>query len=681
MKLPPSFLAASVFLLAGGAALADVKLPALISDHMVLEKSEKVPIWGWAEPGEKVTVTLNGRSVRAEGGKDGKWMVALNLKDSAPGPFEMTVEGKNRLTVSDVVVGQVWLASGQSNMEFSLKNAFGAEQEFAAPANPMLRHFAVKNAASAEPLEDCQGEWVTASPKTVGDFSAVGYFFARKLQSEIQGPVGIINATWGGTPIEAWTSQPALLTVADLAAGVEQRAKTAREYPDAKKKFVADFGAWLKKTGREDKAPEAAAFAAPGISTEGWVAVQLPGEVAGEGLPANGAIWLRREIAISAGEANKPVSLNLGPIDGFESIYWNGEPVKATTFETFPGEGFVRRASVPAHLVKEGTNTLAIRIFAPVAAPRFPGTPRAGAKSFGGEWLAKAEFALPPLDDETAKAAPQPPSRPAMPQEMSSALFHGMINPLVPYAIKGIIWYQGENNADRAYQYRTAFPLMIEDWRGRWQQESLPFYFCQLANYLARKRGQFDIPAGREPEPAESTWAELREAQTQTLRLPETGQAILIDIGESRDIHPRNKKDAGERLALVALAKTYGKDLPYSGPVYESLAIEGNAARVKFRHADGGLVVRPEAKDPSVGNMASEVQGFAICGEDRKWVWADARIDGQTVIVWSDKVPAPVAVRYAWANDPACNLYNGAGLPAAPFRTDDFPGMTREKKF
>lgn len=265
---------------------------------------------------------------------------------------------------------------------------------------------------------------------------------------------------------------------------------------------------------------------------------------------------------------------------------------------------------------------------------------------------------------------------------MAGFLFNGMIHPILPYAISGVIWYQGESNAGRAYQYRTAFPLMIADWRKHWNQGDFPFYFCQLANYMAKK-----------PEPGDSAWAELREAQAMTLARANTGQAVLIDIGESGDIHPRNKKDAGERLALIALAKDYNKSIPYSGPVYDSMNIAGGKATIKFKHVDEGLVAKPLPETfvvksqtnetaPLVRNSpASQLEGFAICGEDKKWVWADAKIDGQTVVVWSDKVPAPVAVRYAWADNPTCNLYNTAGLPASPFRTDDFPPTTKDAKY
>ncbi len=663
---------------------ADVKLPAIISDHMVLEKSAKVPIWGKADPGEEVTLTLNGKSAKATADAAGKWMADLDLKNSPPGPFEMTVEGKNKLALADVVVGEVWVASGQSNMEFVVKNSLGSEKEIAGSANPLLRQFLVKKNATSEAAEDTEGQWVAATPETTGSFTAVGYFFAKKLQDELKVPVGLIHTSWGGTPSEAWTSVDAIDGVPDLKAKRELLWATLRDYPGQKQAFVDGLGAWIKENGREDKpVADASAFAGEDVSSEGWAPVKIPGPVTANGLPDAGVVWLRKDVDIhNKTAANLQLSL---PIDGFDSVYWNGKLLKQTTYQTFAGLGNVRRYGpydIPAGDVKEGKNVLAIRLYEPVNAAKFSGEPKAGAISLAGEWLAKSEFDFPALDAQKIAAAPQPPANPPGGQNVASYLFNGMIHPILPYAIRGAIWYQGESNAGRSYQYRTAFPLMITDWRKQWNQGNFPFYFCQLANFMAKK-----------PDPGESGWAELREAQSLTLKLPNTGQAVLIDIGESGDIHPRNKKDAGDRLALIALAKDYKKSQPYSGPVYDSMKIANGKAVLTFKHAEAGLVAKPlpetydvksQTKEtaPLVRNSpGSQLEGFAICGEDKKWVWADAKIRGNTVVVSSGKVPAPVAVRYAWSDDPTCNLYNSAGLPASPFRTDDFPAVTLNGKY
>lgn len=665
---------------------ADVKLPAIISDHMVLEKTAKVPIWGQADPGEEITLTLAGQTVKTKAGADGKWKTILNLKDSAPGPFEMTVAGKNKLVISDVVVGEVWLASGQSNMEFTLNGAIDAEKEIARSANPLIRQYCLRKNAVAEPANNAEGVWVAVSPQTAGGFCAVGYFFAKKLQHELKIPVGVVHAAWGGTPSEAWTSGEAIDTVPHLKAARERLWAAIKDYQTNRPAFVANLGVWLKENKREDKpTTNVAAYAELEISTDGWIPVKIPGAVTTPGLPEAGAVWLRTEVNVS--KTSSALDLTL-PIDGYDAVYWNGQRINQTTYQDFPGTGYVRRwgaYNVPPSALKQGRNVLAIRLYEPVDPAKITWSPQAGTMPLTGEWLAKVEYAFPPPDAKIIAAAPRPPVMATDPQYVPGALFNGMIHPLLPYAIRGAIWYQGESNGDRAYQYRTAFPLLISDWRKQWQQGDFPFYFCQLANFSCWKPKQ--------TSPGESAWAELREAQSMTLKLPNTGQTVLIDIGESEDIHPRNKQDVGERLALISLARDYGRAIPFSGPVYDAMKIESGKVILTFSHADGGLVARPlpatyivkslsQETAPLVRNRSdSQLEGFAICGGDKKWAWADAKIEGNKVLVWSDQVPAPVAVRYAWADDPICNLDNGAGLPASPFRTDDFPPATLNGKF
>ena len=660
---------------------ADVKLPALFSDHAVLQKSAHVPIWGKAEPGEKITVTLGGQTASATTGADGRWALELDLKDSEAGPFVMTVEGKNKQTLSDVVVGEVWLASGQSNMERLLNETANAREEIDQPANPLLRQFIVTKNAAKDPVDDVQGQWQIAAPGTRPAFSAVAYYFSRKLLGELQVPVGVINSTWGGTHSEAWTSAEALDSVPDLKEGRERFVSEEVQHPAKKQAWVEEMKHWLKENGREDHpSTETEQYAGPHADTSGWIPVTIPGPVKGGGLPETGAVWLRKDVVIPQG--GKPLWFFF-PLNGFDTMYWNGKKVAETTFETIDGLGQVRTGgayTIPASDVLTGTNVFAIRLFEPAAPAIFPVPPVAGGIPLIGGWVAKAEFELPPPASD--KPAPQLIRIVPDAYLQPSRLFNGMIRPLVPYAFRGVIWYQGESNVGRAFQYREAFPLMINDWRKQWNRADLPFYFCQLANHHQKLS-----------VPGDSAWSELRDAQSSALSLTNTGQAILIDLGESDDIHPRNKKDPGERLALIALAKDYGKAIPYSGPVLDSMKIEAGKAILSFKPTEGGLVARPlpqiydvelrfNKTAPLVRNTpASQLEGFAICGEDRKWVWADARIEGNTVIVSSEKVPTPVAVRYAWADNPTCNLYNGAGLPASPFRTDDFPPITLNQKF
>jgi sialate O-acetylesterase len=657
-------------------ALAEVTLPAILSDHMVLRRAARVPLWGKATPGEEVSISMNGQTAKTRADAGGKWMTFLNLKDSGPGPFEMKVEGSNQLVISDVVVGEVWLASGQSNMALPVASVIDADREITESANSLLRQFVVTRNATTKVQDDTRGSWVIASPQTTGRFSAAGYFFIKKLNCELKVPVGMINSSWGGTPIEGWISMDGTDSVPDLKRVREQNYDIVDGYPARISGFITTLGAWIKDTRREDKpVADAAVYAGIDVSTEGWIPVKIPGEVIGAGLPQVGAVWLRTEITFPTKRSN---SLDIAlPIDGYDSVYWNGRLLKQVTYEDFDGAGTVRHDGayrIPAADINDGKNVLAIRFYEPVRPAKIWDVPMlAWSTPVKGEWLAKAEYEFPPVDAAKIASAPRPPVKNLPRLEwVSGCLFNGMINPLRPYAISGVIWYQGEANAGNALRYRDTFPLLIADWRKQWGQGDFPFYFCQLANYM-----------GKKSEPSESKWAELREAQSMTLKVPHTGQAVLIDIGEAGDIHPRDKQDVGERLACIALANDYGKSIPYSCPVCESMKIEQGRVVLGFSHADAGLVARPlpelftvkssaNETAPLVRNSpGSELEGFAICGADKKWVWANAKIEGSAVIVWSDQVSAPVAVRYAWADNPTCNLYNGAGLPASPFRTDD----------
>ena len=671
---------AVTILLSASFAHADVTLPAIFSEHMVLEKSGKVPIWGKAGPGEAVTVTLGEQTAKAVAGQDGKWSASLDLSQSAPGPFQLVVTGKNTLTVSDVLVGEVWLASGQSNMEWRL-DKLANDEAVKAAENPQLRVFTVTRVASETPVDDVKGQWLVATPANAGVFTAVGYFFGDVLQKELKTPVGIINTSWGGTPSEAWTSVEGLSkdpTLKESAVRLPQQDKANRAAAAA---FTEAVVKWLKDSGRiiEMPATGAAAFAGVEASPDGWVDVAAEKGLP-EGTPRNGVIWLRAEVNLTAQQILSPLRLEFYDYGAVETVYWNGKQVGRTTYDKYPGEGARRRYDLPKDVLKEGANVLAIRVYAPLAP--LAKLPRIQIGSGVVNWKARVEKELPPADAAQLAALPAAPKQFASQQNLPAMLFNGMLNPLIPYAISGVIWYQGEANAGRAVQYRTAFPLLIEDWRARWQQGDIPFYFCQLANFMDKKSA-----------PAESNWAELREAQSMTLKLPKTGQAVLIDIGDAQDIHPRNKSEVGARLARIALANDYGRKIAYSGPMYQSMKVEGGKVRLTFSHTDGGLVAKPLPETyilkSAVGTTAplkplkpgSELQGFQICGEDKAWVWADAKIDGDSVLVWSEQVPNPVAVRYAWADNPTCNLYNGAGLPASPFRTDDFPANTAGKKY
>jgi len=669
-----------------GPLSADVRLPAILSDHLVLCRSAATAVWGHADPDESVRVAIAGQTAETKAGADGAWRVTLDLAKAPPGPFELRVEGKNQLVIADVLVGETWLASGQSNMEMMLALTAEADKEIAASANPNLRQFRVEKLARPQLQDDCRGQWVAAGPETSGMFTAVGYYFGKQVQQTLGVPVGIVNNSWGGTFSEAWTSREAIRSVEKLRIADDQRRQAAADYPAQKKAYVEAMKAWLLDNERQDDhRPSPAAFAGEDVSTEDWTTVRLPGKIAGPGLPTQGVIWIRKQIDVPA-EAIVPgwdFKILLGNIEGFEQVYWNGQKVSETPYERMPGAGYQRYFAIPREQMRTGRNTLAVRIFAPALPPVVAAAEQsfwAGPINLVGDWQARGERAFPPLPAERLATYPQPPARP--PAMMAGDIFNGIIHPLLPFALSGVIWYQGESNSGRAFQYRTAFPLLIEDWRRQWGQPDLPFYFCQITAY------------GPKPgAPGESDWAELREAQTMTLRLPNTGQAITIDIGEAADAHARRKREVGERLARIALAKHYGRGGVFSGPTYESMTVEGDHVRIRFRDTDGGLAPRPLPATydvvsrlgktaPLVRNSpGGELEGFAICGEDHRWVWADAKIDGDTVLVWSSRVAKPVAVRYGWADCPTVNLYNGAGLPAGPFRTDDFPARTASKEF
>lgn len=504
-------------------AQADVTLSGMFTDNMVLQRGTEIPIWGMAALGEEVSVSAAGQTKTATADADGKWMVRLDPIEIAE-PFTVTVSGNNEITLQNVVMGEVWVCSGQSNMVWTVANSVNGAEEVANANFPMIRLCQIPRKTAIEPVDQVEAAWVECSPETVPSFSGVGYFFGRDLHQALGVPVGLISTNWGGTPAEAWTSREKMEGDPDYAEMYEWWEATIERYPEALEKY------------RNETLPE----------------------------------WEKKvEEAKAAGET-------------------------------------------------------------PPRRPRAP-------------------------------AGPDYYRRP-------SNLFNGMIHPLIPYAIRGATWYQGEANASAdgggrtgAWQYRKLFPTMIEDWRERWGYD-FPFAWVQLANFRAI-----------EEAPGPSAWAELRESQTLTLSLPNTGQALAIDVGEEGNIHPKDKQTVGHRLALWARDEVYGEDIVSSGPMYESMTVEGNRVRLSFTSTADGLQIGVTENAPE----GSPLLGFQIAGEDRQWVWADAEIDGDTVVVWSEDIAEPVAVRYAWANNPVANLYNSAGLPAVPFRTDDWPLSTQ----
>lgn len=681
----------AVGLLAAVPARADVRLPALFSDHLVLQKTGRVPVWGWSDPGEKVSVNLEKAQAETTADSNGKWRAVLDLSALGTGPYELVVSGKNRLVVTDVIIGEVWLCSGQSNMELRMLHSLGSKAEASATALPLLREFTVTKKLSPTPLDDCEGRWNAATGKSILDFGGVSYYFGKRIHQELGVPVGLIRAAWGGTCAEAWTSSEALESDPDLKVGKQTVTALADGAPALESAYYEQYRAWQKANDRQDRQrDEPAAWASPSLDLKEWKTVQIPGDWKSLGLPENGATWVRREIEVDARSASEGwLEFVFTRLGGFHEVYWDGQKIGATAV----GEGFPDTAPryrvIGGDKIKPGTHTLALRLFNPAGRGGFVGPAEhlqtaPGKIQLAGEWRARVEFELPPASPEQVAAQPTVPARPPFPHHVASRLYNAMIHPLIPYAIRGVVWYQGESNAGRARQYRTVFPLLVRDWRAQWGEGDFPFYFCQLANF------------GPHPvEPGDSAWAELREAQADILALPAMGQAILLGTGLTEDIHPQDRRTQGERLARVTLAKTYGHKEPCEGPLYVSMSREGARIRLHFQSA-GKLVAAPIPKDDILRYSAdqtpmvkplklplegSALQGFAICGEDRHWRWAQAVIEGDSVVVNSPEVPEPVSVRYAWSDNPVANLTDATGLPAAPFRTDRFPSIANDRYY
>lgn len=522
-------------------AMADVKLPAVISNNMMLQAEKPLPIWGWADAGEKVKVAFGDQQAETVAGNNGEWKVTLKpVKSGNAG--DLTVTGKNTIVVTNVLAGTVWICSGQSNMEWSLNNSDGAAAEIPKATYPKIRLFTVAKKTSLTPERDVKGAWVECSPGSAPGFSAVGYYFGREIHQKTGNPVGLIHTSWGGTPAEAWTSKEGLAKDATLKGYSDALEAVIKGLPHAKEKYEKDLAAYKIEKAKWDQ-----------------------------------------EVGIPFAEEMKQY------------------------------EADVKKAK--AELTPE------------------PGKP---------------------IISRKAPVTPTPPGASGISAAVPSSLYNGMIAPIVPYAIEGAIWYQGEANAGAADLYRSLFPRMITDWREHWAQGDFPFYFVQLANFLQRAN-----------TPVDEAWAQLRESQFLTLSLPNTGMAVAIDIGNAADIHPRNKLDVGLRLARWALRDIFGRKIVPSGPLFSGMKIEGEKIRLSFIHVGSGLMIGRDPEKPE-----TELTGFAIAGEDGKFVWAKAVIDGESVVVSGENISKPTQVRYAWANNPACNLYNKDGLPASPFRTN-----------
>ena len=629
---------------------AELKLAGIFSDHMILQRDKPVPIWGWANSGEKVTVEFAGQTKTATVDANGKWLVKLDAMAADTKPHTLKV---NSLAVSNVLVGEVWLASGQSNMGYRLSPIYDAAA-IAAADHPELRVFSEESEGSLTPLTDCKGRWEVSSPKTAPGFTAVGYYFAEELRRELKVPVGVVRSSLGGTQGESWLSREAQVASPVLKDYCEKQIDAMTHFDENAKVFEKALPEWEAKVGAGDpgNAGLAKGWAKAEFDDSGWKTCPAPVSWRQVGLKSGCIVWLRKSVDIPADKAGKSAAYIINGYDEDMTPYFNGQELKP--FRPKPPRFFHWWAgySVPGNLVKAGRNVIALRIHSHTESGGMWARPSgmldiADKATTDNTWRYCLEARFPELTREARASLPKAPQAAMM--NTASALFNGKIHPLIPYAIRGAIWYQGESNTNRGTQYAPLLTALIGDWRARWGQGDFPFYIVQLANYGIAAR-----------EPDKSGQAEVREGQLQVSQnVPRTGLAVAIDLGEE-NIHPRNKLDVGRRLALQALAKTYGRAVPCESPVYRSMKVEGNSIRIGFHHVEGGLVAKGES-----------LKRFAIAGADQKFVWADAKLDGNTVLVNSPQVPVPVAVRYAWAANPeGCNLYNSAGLPASPFRTD-----------
>jgi sialate O-acetylesterase len=639
------FLAAIAVLTSSAAFAAEAPaLPfvhPLFGDHVVLQRDSPVPVWGWTKPGAIVSVSFAGQKRTAVAQADGRWEATLQRMKGSSVPRTLTIScpGEAIVTVTDVLIGDVWICAGQSNMEMGIGNC-NVPDEIAAANYPDIRLLTVPRRVSYRPVQTVEAPWLPCNPTNLmrgvwGGFSAAGYFFGRDLHRELNVPIGLIHMSWGGTPDEAWTSFEALGSLQNFKGRLDQIAainhglagKDKELSPNQDEWYQANdpgtSGQWFRE-GKETFAPDAPATT--------------------QSSELRGLYWFHRKFDLPVPWTGRDLTLTLGSIHDNDTTWVNGIKVGESV-----GANMERAYRVPAAALKAVNNEITIRVL-----------------NMNGERC---------LDDECSQLNIQPEnqSNPSLPLAggwlqkqskpwlqiptppyamMSTVLYNGMVAPLLPFAIKGVVWYQGEANIGRAAEYRESLPVMITDWRRHFGQGNFPFYIVQLAS--------FTQPS---PEPPQSDWAELREAQALTARkVANSALALAIDIGDPADVHPKNKREVGRRLALCALANAYGNKLEWSGPWYRSMELHGNAIRIHFDHAGSGLVVRGD-----------RLTGFAIAGENARFVWADAIVEGKTVIVSSSKVPKPVAVHYAWDTNPVCNLYNGAGLPAVPFRTE-MPG-------
>ncbi|SMO33446.1 sialate O-acetylesterase [Gracilimonas mengyeensis] len=641
---------------------AQVKLPKLINDHMVLQRDTELTLWGWASPGEEVQVEFAGFKRTTTTQPDSTWQVQFPPQE-AGGPYEVTISGSNTITLKNIMLGDVWVASGQSNMELPMYRVAPLyEEEMRQADYPRIRYFNVPQRYNfdKEQQDLAEGSWQIIHPDVIRQVSALAYFFARRLHEEYEVPVGIINSSLGGSPVEAWMSEEALK---EFPRHYHEalRYKNDEMITNIQAADQSRMNTWFHVSNTLDKGYDGIKWSSPELDDSKWGTVELPGfwdeavfrNSKGKELKPgnengtvhlkgkNGVVWYRKTIEVPESMTGMPVELELGRIVDADSTFINGVFVGNTTYQYPP-----RWYTVPAGILKADENVIAVRVVNQQGAGGFfhdkPYELRTDTDTLNleGRWKYKLGIEMPPLASQTFI------------RWKPLGLFNGMIAPLLNFEIKGVIWYQGESNVGDEEEYAKSFPAMISNWRNRWELPELPFLYVQLANFMKA----YD-------KPTDSEWARLREAQAKALEMPYTGMAVAIDVGEWNDIHPLNKKSVGERLAQAARHVAYGEqDVVPMGPVYAGMEKKGSRIEISFKNTGSGLIIKGES-----------LKEIAIAGPSGEFEWARADVQGDKLIVWHPAIENPVAVRYAWADNPDdANLYNQEGLPAAPFRTDSW---------
>ncbi len=630
-------------------ATATVKLPQLVSNHMVLQRDVELKIWGWASAGEKVSVSFNGKKLNTTTDKNGNWLIKMPAMKTG-GPFTMIIKGQNVITLTDILIGDVWFCAGQSNMVLPMERLKEKYPNEVANDNfPEIRNFFIPTKSDVTTLYNDlpKAEWKPAVGQNILGIGGLTYFFAKQLYQKYKVPIGIINASVGGVPIEAWMSEEAFKNFPAALQQIKNFKDTAY-MSSLNKRVQAQNRMAPKSIIQVDKGISGSVkWTDPNYNPKNWHQFWMPGYWADQGVKGlNGTVYFRKEVDIPEAMTKIQSKLFLGCIVDADSTFVNGTFVGNTTYQYPP-----RRYTVPAGLLKPGKNIIIVKVMNNSGKGGFVPDKNYAINAndmridLRGEWTYQVGMVLPRFPANAVTIV-----RPIIAQSSPTGLYNTMAAPVIDYAIKGFLWYQGETNSGRPKDYAQLLAALIRDWRSKWGQGDLPFLIAQLPNHM-------DV----DYSPGESNWAQLRQSQLEALSLPNTGLAVSIDAGEWNDIHPLNKKDVGERLALWAEHLSYGaKDLVYSGPIYQSSAIDGNKIILTFTNTGSGLV----AKD---GN---ELYYFSIAGADKKYVWAKAKIEGNKVLVWNDAIANPTSVRYAWADNPeGANLYNVEGLPASPFET------------